>query len=195
LFERDFDELRGKTPVDTLGSVAHPPLLMLRTALLLALLSACDNGTKTSEAASPPPVQPTKTTTFGAGVTLADTTPIDKILAEPTAFKGKTVRVEGMVVDVCPKRGCWFEMAGSQPGQKLKFKVTDGEMVFPLDSKGMVAVAQGQVAVTEMSIDESKKYAQYQAKEYGKPDNSDSITKPTQVVRIDGTGAVFRDKK
>jgi hypothetical protein len=170
---------------------------MLRTALLLVLLSACDNGPKTSEAATSQvaPSQPVKTTTFGAGVTLADTTPIDKILAEPAAFKGKTVRVEGMVVDVCPKRGCWFEMAGSQPGQKLRFKVTDGEMVFPVDSKGMHAVAQGQVHVKEMTLDESKKFAEYQAKEYGKPYDPDSITKPTVSVRIDGTGAVFRDKK
>ena len=91
--------------------------------------------------------------------------------------------------------GCWFEMAGSQPGQKLRFKVTDGEMVFPMDSKGMVAVAQGQVAVKELTLDESKQYAEYQAKEYGKPYDPASITKPTQIVRIDGTGAVFRDKK
>jgi hypothetical protein len=171
---------------------------MLRLALLLSLLGACDNGPKTSEAAAaaPSPVSaPAKTTKFGAGVTLADTTPIEKILAEPSAYKGKTVRVEGMIVDVCPKRGCWFEMAGSQPGQKLRFKVTDGEMVFPVGSKGMYAVAQGQVFVKDMTLDETKDFIKYQAREYGKPDDSESVTKPMQSVRIDGTGAVFRDKK
>lgn len=176
---------------------------MLRCILLLSLLNAigCDRGPK-SEAATvssqttPAAVAPAgKTQSFGAGVTVAELTSIEKILAEPAAFKGKTVRVEGMVVDVCPKRGCWFEMAGDGAGQKLRFKVTDGEMVFPLDSKGMYASAQGQVAVKDMTLEESKQYAEYQAKEYGKPYDPASITKPTQIVRIDGTGAVFRDKK
>jgi hypothetical protein len=176
-------------------------LLLLTSA---SLLSACDKGPAKSEAAPPPTTvataapanaSPAPGKSFGAGVTLADSVPIDRIIEEPAAFKGKTVRVEGMVTDVCPKRGCWFDMAGSAPGKKLRFKVTDGEMVFPMDSKGMHAVAQGQVSVTELSLEESKKYAEYQAKEYGAPYDPASITKPTLVVRIDGTGAVFHDKK
>jgi len=176
---------------------------MLRCLFLLGVLASatgCDRGPK-SEAATmstssgPAVATPVKSTSFGAGVTVAESISIDKILAEPAAYNGKTVRVEGMVVDVCPKRGCWFEMAGESTGSKLRFKVTDGEMVFPVDSKGMHAVAQGQVAVKELSLEESQKYAEYQAKEYGKPYDPASITKPTQIVRIDGTGAVFRDKK
>lgn len=62
---------------------------MLRFALLLTLLAGagCDRGPK-SEAATPsqPAVasKPTESTakTFGAGVTVAETTSIDKILAE-----------------------------------------------------------------------------------------------------------------
>nr|MBA2540784.1 hypothetical protein [Deltaproteobacteria bacterium] len=114
---------------------------MLRCLFLLGVLASatgCDRGPK-SEAATTSsgpavaaaPTSPGKSTSFGAGVTVAETTSIDKILAEPTAWNGKTVRVEGLVVDVCPKRGCWFEMAGEGTGAKLRFKVTDGEMVFP----------------------------------------------------------------
>ncbi len=176
---------------------------MLRNACLLGVLAlsplvaACDRGPSTSEAAttSAAPSQPAKTKSFGAGVSVAETTSIERLLAEPAAFNGKTVRVEGMVVDVCPKRGCWFEIAGESAGQKLRFKVTDGEMVFPIDSKGMYASAQGKVAVKDLSLEESKQYAEYQAKEYGKPYDPASVTKPMQIVRIDGTGAVLRDKK
>lgn len=183
---------------------------MMSRGLCLVLmclpLAACDKGPKTGEAkaataAAPAPGAAVAATTaaptgqtFGAGVKLAETTPIDTILADPNAYKGKTVRVEGMVTDVCPKRGCWFEMAGGAPGKKLKFKVTDGEMVFPVDSKGKVAVAEGVVAVRELSLEETKQYAEYEAKEYGRPYDPASITKPTSIVRLDGTGAVFRDK-
>ncbi len=173
--------------------------------LLLPLVVACDKGpTKSSPqqqqpavAAAPAVTSSAKTpegTKFGAGVTLTDTVAVDAILADPNAYKGKTVRVEGMVTDVCPKRGCWMELAGSAPGQKLKFKVTDGEMVFPMDAKGKVAIAQGEVAVRELTLEETKANAEYEAKEYGKAYDPASITTPKIVVRIDGTGAVFRDK-
>lgn len=167
--------------------------------LVSGLLAACDKGPpKSSESnaavASPAKegkVEAPKGESFGAGVKLTTTTPIDAILAEPKKFAGQTVRVEGMVTDVCPKRGCWFEMAGTKPGQTLRFKVTDGEMVFPADSKGKKAVAEGVVAVKELSLEESKEYAEYQAKEYNKPYDPASVTAPMQIVRIDGTGAVF----
>jgi hypothetical protein len=178
------------------------PTLTRAFCLLLPLIVACDKGPTKSSSQQPtvaaaPAVAPSVTpegTKFGAGVTLADTVPVDAILADPNAYKGKTVRVEGMVTDVCPKRGCWMELAGSAPGQKLKFKVTDGEMVFPMDAKGKVAIAQGEVAVRELTLEETKQNAEYEAKEYGKAYDPASITTPKIVVRIDGTGAVFRDK-
>ncbi len=190
--------------------------------LLLCLpLAACDKGPKSGEATAAPAsaTAPTPTaapaasgaapatatapasspapagTPFGAGVKLAEITPIDTILADPKAYQGKAVRVEGMITDVCPKRGCWFDMAGGGPGKKIKFKVTDGEMVFPVDAKGKYAVAEGVVTVRERSIEESKEYAEYQKKEYGIPYDPASITKPTLSVMLAGTGAVVRDQK
>ena len=181
--------------------------MLARTCCILLLagsLGACDKSknseaspaaTPTTAAATAPAKSEAKGKSFGAGVKLSETTPIDTILANPKDWNGKTVRVEGMITDVCPKRGCWMELAGSQPGQKLRFKVTDGEMVFPMDAKGQRATAEGVVAVKEMSIEESKQYAEYQAKEYGKPYDPASITQPTVVARIDGTGAIIHDAK
>ena len=178
--------------------------MFTRALLVVSLLVACDKGptgspskTEPAATAAAPAASPTAAPTgqsFGAGVTLTDTVSIDAILAEPGAYKGKTVRVEGMVLDVCAKRGCWMELAGKEPGHKLKFKVTDGEMVFPMDAKGKVVVAQGQVSVRDLTLEETKEHAEYEAKEYGKPYDPASITKPQQIVRLDGTGAVFRDK-
>ena len=177
---------------------------MTRASVLLivvAALVACEKSSSTKAepgtAAAARPTSavaasaPAKGQTFGAGVKLTETTSIDAILAAPKQYSGQTVRVEGMVTDVCPKRGCWFELAGAKPGQKLRFKVTDGEMVFPMDSKGRKAVAEGVVAVTELTLEQTKERAQYEAKEYGKPYDPATITAPALVVRIDGTGAVF----
>src|SRR5678815_2350603 len=39
--------------------------------------------------------------TFGAAPTVKDATPIAQLLDKPDDFQGKTVRVEGIVTDVC----------------------------------------------------------------------------------------------
>ena len=47
---------------------------------------------------------------FGTGVSLAETTPIDRVIARPAEFEGKTVRVEGTVSAVCTHMGCWMSL-------------------------------------------------------------------------------------
>lgn len=194
-----------------------PALLVLSLALVAA---GCDKGPKAGATAAPTtaaaPAAPTAPSTaaaaaagvtpivdpaaagagqsFGAGIKLPESTPIATILKDPKSFAGKTVRAEGMIVDVCPKRGCWFEMAGAGPGEKLRFKVVDGEMVFPLDAKGKYAVAEGTLSVKEMSLEDSVAYAKYQAEEKGEAFDPATVTAPMSVVRIDGTGALIRDK-
>jgi hypothetical protein len=175
--------------------------------LSLGLTAACDKGPpKTSQAAAAKtaqaapaaapgaaaaPAAALKGQSFGAGVKLASSTAIDAILAEPTKFAGQSVRVEGMVTDVCEMRGCWFEMAGDKPGQKLRFKVTDGDMVFPMESKGKKAVAEGVVAVKELTLEQTKEYEAEQAHEKNAPFDPAKVTEPMRIVRLDGTGAVF----
>ena len=197
--------------------------LLSAAALCLLALTGCDEGPKTGAGAptttapSAPvaPVAPTAIspaggapgaavvpaaaaptgTTFGAGIKLTSTTPISTILADPKAFAGKSVRVDGMIVDVCPKRGCWMDLAGAAPGEKIKFKVTDGEMVFPVDAKGKYATAEGVISVKELSLEDSVAYAKYQAEEYGGGTfDPASVTAPITVVKLDGTGAVLRDR-
>jgi len=176
----------------------------LSFAALFALsIAGCSKGPKTeakaqasgATAAATAPAKSASGSTFGAGVKLEASTPIATILADPKAWAGKSVRVEGMVVDVCEKRGCWMDLAGDQPGQKLKFKVVDGEMTFPMDAKGKWAVAEGVVAVNELSGEDAVAYAKYQAEEAGKPFDPASVTGPMTTVKLDGTGAVLRDAR
>ncbi len=134
-------------------------------------------------------------TTYGAGVTLKDSTAVSQILANPEAWAGKRVRVEGQVADVCQMAGCWMEVAGDQPGKKLKFKVTDGAIVFPKDSAGKHAIAEGTVRLIPLSLEQTRKVKQHEADEQGKPFDPNSVTAPETLVRLDGIGAVLNDKK
>jgi hypothetical protein len=84
---------------------------------------------------------------YGSGVSLTETTPMDRIIANPAAFEGKTVKVEGTVTAVCTHMGCWMSLApdAAHDGSTLLIKVDDGVIVFPVSAKGKRAAAQGVV--------------------------------------------------
>ena len=82
---------------------------------------------------------------YGTGVSKAESTPIPSILANPTDFEGKTVRIDGTVTAVCAHEGCWMALSadGRPDGPTLRLKVDDGVIVFPVTAKGHRAVAEG----------------------------------------------------
>ena len=84
---------------------------------------------------------------FGAGVSLKENTPMERIIARPSEFEGKTVRVEGTIAAVCTEMGCWMALApdAAKDGSTMMIKVDDGVIVFPVSAKGKRAVAQGVV--------------------------------------------------
>ncbi len=158
--------------------------LVVSALLALFALAACAKAP--ADADSPPTGD-----VYGEGVQAAKVVSISEILADPKVYAGQRVRVESMVTDVCPKRGCWFDMAGDKPGQKLRFKVQDGIMVFPMDAKGKRVSAEGVVSLQPMTLEQTRKYLAYQAAEYGSDVDPDSVTEPMTMVRLDGKGAVI----
>ena len=59
-------------------------------------------------------------TTYGEPLTLSETTSVSAILAEPDAFVGQHLRIEGTIVGVCENRGCWMAIAGENDGEQLR---------------------------------------------------------------------------
>ena len=84
---------------------------------------------------------------FGSGVSLKESTPIERLIARPSEFEGKTVRVEGTISAVCTEMGCWMALApdAAKDGSTLMIKVDDGVITFPVSAKGKRAAAQGVV--------------------------------------------------
>lgn len=132
--------------------------------------------------------------TYGAGVTLGEAVPIAKLLADPDAWVGKRVRVEGEVTDVCQMRGCWFEMK-SDLGQKMRFKVADGVMTFPVSARGHYAVAEGTVRKIPLDLAQTRRAMAHEAEETGRTFDPATVTQPMTIVRLDGVGAVLRAAK
>ena len=74
------------------------------------------------------------------GIKKAD---IEKVLAAPDEFDGKTVAVEGVIVRSCKKEGCWMEMAAKEGGRSVRVTFGDHAFFIPLNAAGMKVKAQG----------------------------------------------------
>lgn len=129
-----------------------------------------------------------KTDVYGNGVTITNSTPVSAILDNPDSFIGKQVRVEGMIIEVCAKRGCWVYVAGDRQGEKIQVKVTDGEIVFPMSASGRMGVVEGIVEELKLSRDDMIKYLQHLAEEKGQPFDPATV-KDERLIRLRGLGA------
>jgi hypothetical protein len=130
---------------------------------------------------------------LGAPLTLKESVPVGKIAAEPAAYTGKTVQVKGKVTEVCQMMGCWMSLADPETGQLLKIKVDDGDIVFPKDSIGKMAIAEGKLTKLELTREQAIQTAKHEAEEQGRKFNPASVTKGITIYQIQGTGAQILD--
>jgi hypothetical protein len=126
---------------------------------------------------------------FGQGVSLAEETAISAIIDNPEKYVGKKVKVSGLIVDVCSRRGCWVYLASDREFEKLRVKVTDGEIVFPMEARGKVAIVEGVVESMELSREDVIARRKHHAEETGESFDPASITSGETVLRIRGLGA------
>ena len=131
-------------------------------------------------------------TKYGAGLTGEELTKVSALMDNPDNYVGKTVRIEGLIVDVCPMRGCWIDLASDREFEKMRFKVKDGEIVFPVESKGKNAVVEGVFTVIDLSHEDAIRYQRHMAEEKNLPFDEASVTGPMKIYQIKGAGGVVK---
>ena len=130
---------------------------------------------------------------YGKGLTVQDSTPISQIIENPENFIGKTVKISGMIIEVCAKRGCWVYIASDKQYEKIQVKVTDGEIVFPMSASGRMAEVEGVVEELKMTKADLIKWRKHQAMERGVAFDPASITGSERIIRLRGIGAVIEE--
>ena len=74
-----------------------------------------------------------------------------KVMANPSKYAGKTVRVEGVIVRSCKMEGCWAELAPDANGKSVRVKMKDHSFFIPLQSAGFKAKADGIFTVKKLT--------------------------------------------
>jgi len=132
---------------------------------------------------------------LGEGITLTEKTSISDILSDPESFLDQVVLIEGEVVDVCPKMGCWMELKSDSEEKIIKVKVKDGDIVFPMEAIGKTAVVEGKVYKIELTEDEAVGYMEHLAEEKGQEFDPSTVKGPMIIYQIKGIGAEIYSKE
>jgi hypothetical protein len=132
-------------------------------------------------------------TQYGEALTITETTSIPEILADPDSYVGEQVRVEGTVVEVCQRMGCWMAVTAEDSADPLRVKVEDGVIVFPQTAVGYHARVEGVMERIELTEEQALARAEEHAEEQGLEFDPTSVTGPEVVYQLRGLGAEIED--
>lgn len=131
---------------------------------------------------------------LGKPLTLDHASSIQQILQNPTEYTGKTVQVKGKITEVCQMMGCWMALVDQADSTKsIRIQVKDGDIVFPKDAPGKIAVAEGTLIKQELSREQVIAKAKHEAGEQGRKFDPSKIKQGSTYYEIQGTGAVIND--
>ncbi len=126
---------------------------------------------------------------FGSGLSLQKTTPLSTIMENPDAFVGQKIQLKGLIVDVCERRGCWLYITGDRPFEKIRVKVIDGEIVFPLEARGKQGIVEGILEKFVLSREEVVARQRHHAEERGEAFDPTTVKSGETIYQLRGLGA------
>ena len=115
---------------------------------------------------------------------------ISDLMNDPYAFVDKTVTIVGAVGDVCPARGCWADVIGSEGGT-VRFKVPDGELVFTAAMAGEEVTATGVFRAHHLNPKQAVAWLTHLAAERGEVFDPRSHSGTLTVFQLEGNDALL----
>jgi len=114
------------------------------------------------------------------------------LINSPNKYIGKNVLISGKIIEVCPMRGCWIIVEDYNKESQIRIKVIDGEIVFPLSSKGNCINVFGEFTQLNFSEEQAINWKIHLAEEKGitlLPEDVKLNTDDLIEYRINATGA------
>ena len=112
---------------------------------------------------------------YGSKITLEQISSISNILNNPDNYLNQQVLISGNIIDVCPMRGCWINVKEIQTDSKIRIKVIDGQIIFPLSSLAKNVIVQGTLQKLEFTRDQAINWKIHLAEEKGEILHRDSV--------------------
>ena len=131
---------------------------------------------------------------LGQPLSLDHASTIPQVLQSAADLTGKIVQVKGKITEVCQMMGCWMALADPSDSTKtIRIQVKDGDIVFPKDSAGKIATAEGVLTKQELTRDQVIAKAKHEAEEQGRKFDPKKVKQGATYYEIQGTGAVITE--
>ena len=127
---------------------------------------------------------------MGSGSKLRDVVSINEVVKTPDKYLDKNITIQGKVLDLCRKAGCWISIIDTQ-GNKITAKGNHSDIVFPVNAIGGKARITGKFKKHVLTLEQTIKYEAHMAKDRGEKFDVSSVKNPKTLYRIHATGAVI----
>jgi len=126
---------------------------------------------------------------LGKSLTLKEPMNVGTVVSTPEPLVGKVVQVKGKVTEVCTMAGCWMALVDPETSQMIRVKVNDGDIVFPKEAVGKLAIAEGKLVKMVLTKEQTIARMKHEADETGRKFDPSKVTSGTTIFQIAGTGA------
>lgn len=130
---------------------------------------------------------------LGKPLTLKQPMNVGTVVSTPEPLVGKTVQVKGKVTEVCEMAGCWMALVDPETSQMIRVKVNDGDIVFPKEAIGKLAIAEGTLKKLVLTKEQTIARLKHEAEEMNRKFDASKVTSGMTIFQIAGTGARLLD--
>lgn len=129
---------------------------------------------------------------YGLEITPEGAMPIQAIAAEADDYIERSIKVEGTILKVCQKKGCWLTLDVGSNKTPIRVNVAKDDagaykFTFPKDIDGQRVVIEGYFEKTTMSVDMRRHLAEDSG---ASQEAIDAITEPKDEYWMTANGAL-----
>lgn len=124
---------------------------------------------------------------YGKEITKDNAISVSKLATSFNADSTYNGKIEGEVVEVCKKKGCFIKIKRAGDAEPIMVKFKDYGFFMPQDIVGKTVVLEGEARIKETSVEWLKHYAEDAGKS---PEEIAKITSPKVDINIIADGVI-----
>jgi len=126
---------------------------------------------------------------YGEKITDKGAIPVTELVQKMESQNELTVKVEGVVLEVCQTKGCWMTLDLGN-GEKMRVTFKDYGFFMPKNISGKTVVIDGIASISTTSVEELKHYAEDAGKT---KEEIEKITAPKKELIFEASGVIVRN--
>ncbi len=130
---------------------------------------------------------------YGAKVSLSNFLELSEIMEDPDKHVGKRVLVEGKVVMICARKGCWMDIESNKTNEIVHIKIPPGMFTFTMSAHGREVHIEGKMERVDLTKEEAIVWHANKSEDAGVDFDPKSVVGAESIYFINALGAELFD--